>query len=178
MSNSQRKVDILFENFDHLNDYEPLFRSPGGAVISTLVGNKAVVSNSNYFRECFTHENKCVFDAVLLILRHYIFINQLNSGKYPFRKLTFTPYYTFRQPTRGQYRKVFIIAASVCVIGGTFCNVFISGKLQPWNDLHHKQSNTDSDMYREEEDLLIAPSSLDCPTANDDDNGEDCDVRT
>lgn len=50
-----------------------------------------------------------------------------------------TGYFTNGMPTRGQYRKVFIIAACVCVIGGTFCNIFISGVRQPWNDLDADQ---------------------------------------
>ena len=52
---------------------------------------------------------------------------------------------SFLKPTRGQYRKVFIIAACICVIGGTFCNIFISGVKQPWNgnEDEHEEDNAD-----------------------------------
>ena len=30
---------------------------------------------------------------------------------------------------------MFLVAAAVAVLGGTFFNVFVSGEQQPWNDL-------------------------------------------
>eukprot|EP00111_Clytia_hemisphaerica_P020421 TCONS_00060179-protein len=67
-----------------------------------------------------------------------------------------TGYFTNEHPTREQYRKVFMIAASICVIGGTFCNVFVSGELQPWNDIYHDEENFNGS---DEEQVLINSSN-------------------
>ena len=40
----------------------------------------------------------------------------------------------FFQPSRENYRKVFIIAASLATFGGTFFIIFCSGEQQSWND--------------------------------------------
>ena len=67
---------------------------------------------------------------------------------------------------------MFIIAASICVIGGTFCNLFVSGKQQPWNNLHHTQTKEDG-LDKEEEDLLVEPST---GPINFDDKSDDDDL--
>ena len=50
----------------------------------------------------------------------------------------------FLQPTRRQYRKVFGIATAVCALGGLLFIAFVSGEVQPWNDIT-KQTTDDSD---------------------------------
>ena len=45
-----------------------------------------------------------------------------------------TGYLTNDNTTREQYRKVFLLAAGVSVVGGTFFNVFVSGEQQEWNN--------------------------------------------
>ena len=52
-----------------------------------------------------------------------------------------TGYFTNDEPTRGQYRKVFLLAAGVSVIGGTFFNVFVSGEQQDWNNIDTHSAN-------------------------------------
>ncbi|XP_066925444.1 vesicular glutamate transporter 2-like [Clytia hemisphaerica] len=48
-------------------------------------------------------------------------------------------YFTNGNPTREQYRKVFFCAASVATAGGLFCIIFMSGKVQPWNDMNEEK---------------------------------------
>ena len=45
-----------------------------------------------------------------------------------------TGYFTNGNPTRGQYRKVFLLAAGVSAFGGSFYSIFLSGQQQKWND--------------------------------------------
>ena len=46
----------------------------------------------------------------------------------------FLIFFFFIQPSRENYRKVFIIAASIAAFGGTFFIIFCSGEQQSWND--------------------------------------------
>lgn len=52
--------------------------------------------------------------------------------------LTFYNYYLF-QPSRENYRKVFIIAACICTFGGTFFIAFLSGTEQAWNKSNYNE---------------------------------------
>ena len=51
----------------------------------------------------------------------------------------------FFQPSRENYRKVFIIAASLATFGGTFFIIFCSGEQQSWNDPDNYSPSSSSD---------------------------------
>ena len=53
-----------------------------------------------------------------------------------------TGYFTNNEPTRAQYRKVFLLAAGMSVVCGTFFNIFVSGEIQEWNDVQQDDHST------------------------------------
>ncbi|XP_047145228.1 sialin isoform X1 [Hydra vulgaris] len=47
-----------------------------------------------------------------------------------------TGYFTNGDPSSKNYRSVFFIAAAICLFGGTFFIAFLSGEVQPWNNVN------------------------------------------
>ena len=74
-----------------------------------------------------------------------LFLNEL------FSKQCFPSHF---QPTRKQYRKVFLIAAAISLVGGLFYGAFVSGKQQQWNDFNQTTTlDVHGDRTEDEEDV-------------------------
>ncbi|XP_065651755.1 sialin isoform X2 [Hydra vulgaris] len=49
-----------------------------------------------------------------------------------------------KNPSSAQYKKVFLISAVISFIGGTIFSIFVSGDVQPWNNLSSKDDEKES----------------------------------
>ena len=49
-----------------------------------------------------------------------------------------TGFFTNHDPSRENYRIVFFINAAICVLGGLFFSVFVSGDVQAWDPVSEK----------------------------------------